>query len=91
MIHNSGIILCHSSDSKSGMYENHKIQNINNMKLDILLEISCRTIALVVLGQFSDIYRPSENWPRTIRAMVLQLVRNMILTKYYQNVVGILY
>jgi hypothetical protein len=33
---------------------------------------SCGTVALMVLGQFSDICGP-ENWPRTIRATVPQL------------------
>ena len=35
--------------------------------------IRCRTVALMVLGQFSDICigpQISENWPRTIRATV---------------------
>jgi hypothetical protein len=33
------------------------------------LEYSCGTVALMVLGQFSDICGPqiSENWPRAIK------------------------
>ena len=37
---------------------------------------SCGTVALMVLGQFSDICGPSENWPMsmTIRATVPQII-----------------
>ena len=44
---------------------------------------SCGTVALMVLGQFSDM-QISENWPRTIRAMVPQLAKMLI--KCHQNV-----
>jgi hypothetical protein len=50
---------------------------------------SCGTVALMVLGQFSDICGPhigpqiSGNWSRTIRAMVPQLVGNETL-KYME-------
>ena len=39
---------------------------------------SCGTIALMVLGQFSDIcgLQISENWPRTIRATRPQISEN---------------
>jgi hypothetical protein len=38
--------------------------------------ISCGTVALMVLVQFSNICgaQISENWPRTTRAMVAQLM-----------------
>jgi hypothetical protein len=38
------------------------------------------TVAFIVLGQFSDIPQISENWPRTIRATVPQLMHDMMYT-----------
>ena len=41
-----------------------------------IYQSSCGTVALMVLGQFSDICGPSENWPMsmTIRATVPQII-----------------
>jgi hypothetical protein len=43
-----------------------------NILIAILLKRGNKNVALLVLGQFSDIY---ENWPRTIRATVPQLIK----------------
>jgi hypothetical protein len=42
----------------------------------IMRKYTCGTVALMVLGQFSDICGPSENWPMsmTIRATVPQII-----------------
>jgi len=52
-----------------------------------MINISCGTVALMVLCQFSDICGPmwsakSENWQRTIRATVPQLDLHMFIKIY---------
>ena len=46
-----------------------------------MLRVSCRTVALMVLGQFSP--QISENWPRTIRATVPQLAESESTTWWF--------
>jgi len=55
-----------------------KIGKVIHLTLHCIAMGSCGTVALMVLGQFSDICGPMENWPRTIRATVSKLSHGMV-------------